>query len=121
MGDACNCIDSKIYKIPQVVHGAGGSLQAILTGTIPIPENGTDGRYVSGVTINGSNELIITLSDASTINAGNIQAGADGSDGTDGEAGVSVSSIAVNGSNHLLVTLSDATIIDAGEITVDFI
>ena len=47
---------------------------------------------IDTATVNGSGELILTLDDGSTINAGSVigPAGADGADGADGAAGPSV-------------------------------
>ena len=89
---------------------------------------GTAGVGISSVAIDGSNHLIVTLTDATTIDAGLLPsgadgmdgidgpAGADGMDGIDGPAGVGISSVAINGSNHLIVTLTDASTVDAGEL-----
>ena len=48
--------------------------------------DGEDGVGVQGATVNGSGELVITLTDGTIINAGNVK-GADGADGIDGTNG----------------------------------
>ena len=51
--------------------------------------DGTNGVSVTGATVNGSYELVLTLSSGSTVNAGNVRgpAGSNGSDGLDGADG----------------------------------
>lgn len=70
---------------------------------------GADGVGVAFVTIDGSGHLIITLTDATTHDAGLVV-------GTAGIDGVSITSVAIDSSNHLIVTLSTGTTIDAGAL-----
>ena len=102
---------------------------------------GPAGVDVTSATINSSDELVLTLSDASTVNAGSVVGpqgaqgpqgiqgiqgiqgdagtngtdGADGADGADGSDGISVSSATISGDN-LVLTMSDASTITAGNV-----
>lgn len=69
-------------------------------------------QALDSATINGAGDLILTLNDGTTINAGQAR-GADGADGADGSYIVSAS---VNGSGELLLTMSDGSTINAGTI-----
>ncbi len=60
-----------------VVSGSGGTSSPGLDG-----DDGQDGISVTNAAINGSGDLILTLSNNSTINAGRAK-GTDGNDGTD--------------------------------------
>ena len=75
------------------------------------------GVGVDTATVTGSN-LIITLSNSTTIDAGNVvgATGSTGAQGNVGAAGVSTSTATVNGSGNLILTLSDASTIDAGNV-----
>jgi hypothetical protein len=72
---------------------------------------GVDGTSVTSGTVNGSGNLILTLSDASTVDVGNVR----GAAGTNGTNGVSVSSATVTGAN-LIITLSNSATINAGNV-----
>ena len=118
------------------VTNSGTATAAILAFTIPrgntgSPGNdgadGADGKDVQSATINGSDELVLTMSDASTINAGSVVGpqgatgatgpqGATGTQGPQGPAGVDVSSATINGSDELVLTLSDASTVNAGSV-----
>ena len=78
---------------------------------------GADGVSVSSATVTGDN-LIITLSNSATINAGNIQGpqGPQGDVGPQGDGNAGVSTAVVNGSGNLIITLNDSTTIDAGNV-----
>ena len=100
--------------------------------------DGADGISVSTATVTGSN-LILTLSNASTIDAGNVigpqgpqgiqgiqgpqgnigLTGPQGPQGIQGDGNAGVSSATVNGSGNLVITLQDATTIDAGNVKGD--
>jgi len=82
----------------------------------PAGTDGADGVIVSSATVTGSN-LIITLSDASTIDAGDITgpAGPAGNDGADGADGISITNTALVGGN-LTVTYSNTSVVDVGNI-----
>lgn len=70
---------------------------------------GPAGRSVTGATVNGSGRLILTLSDATTIDAGSVI-------GIQGPQGVSVTSATVNGSGRLILTFSNGSTVDAGSV-----
>jgi hypothetical protein len=65
-----------------------------------------------------SGNLIITLSNSSTIDAGNVVGpqGPQGNVGPQGDGNAGVSSATVNGSGNLVITLNDSTTIDAGNV-----
>lgn len=90
-----------------------------LTMTVPTP---ADGKSITNVELNSQSHLICTLSDGSTIDAGEIHQGIDGKDGkdgkdgVDGQDGVSITNVEINDNRHLIVTLSSGTTIDAGEV-----
>ena len=82
--------------------------------------DGNDGISVTNAAVNGSGNLIITLSDATTVDAGNVRGangtnGTNGNDGNDGADGVSVTNATVTGAN-LIITLSNSTTINAGNV-----
>lgn len=81
---------------------------------------GNDGLTVTGASIN-TNNLVLTLSDSSTINAGNVRGpvGPQGPQGPQGDGDAGISTATVNGSGNLIVTLNDATTIDAGNVKGD--
>ena len=93
LGQACECISKMKFDSPQIVYGASGKLGAILNGELPMPSDGVDGINgvdgtdgtdgtdgidgVDGVSvvnteIDSNSDLIITLSDGSTLNAGSV-------------------------------------------------
>lgn len=72
---------------------------------------GNTGVSVSSATVNGSGNLILTLSNTSTIDAGNVR----GAVGTNGTNGVSVTNATVTGAN-LIITLSNSATINAGNV-----
>jgi hypothetical protein len=76
--------------------------------------DGTDGTSITGVSVNWSNHLIVTLSTGATVDAGLLPAGPAGADGADGTNGTSITGVAIDGSSHLIVTLSTGGTVDAG-------
>jgi len=78
--------------------------------------NGTNGVGIQSATVNGSGNLIITLTDSSTINAGNV-VGTDGADGVDGNDGVGIDTITTNGNGDTIITLTDETVINLGNVS----
>jgi len=96
---------------------------------------GNDGVSVSSATIS-TNELILTLSNSATINAGNVRGpvgpqgeqgiqgnigltgaqGPQGNVGPQGDGNAGVSSATVTAGN-LIITLNDSTTINAGDVT----
>lgn len=81
-------------------------------------KDGKDGVGISGATINDNGELVLSLSDGSTINNGTVKGadGKNGSNGTDGANGVGVQSSAVNEHGELIITLTDGTTINNGVV-----
>ena len=78
----------------------------VLTMNFPTP---ADGVSITGVEVNASKHLIVTLSDSSTLDAGEVPT-------VQGETGLGVKGVTINASNHLIVTFDDDTTEDAGEI-----
>ena len=78
---------------------------------------GATGVGVTNASVNGAGNLIITLSNASTINAGNVTGpqGAAGSNGTNGTDGISITGTSLSGSN-LIINFSNSSTVDAGNI-----
>jgi hypothetical protein len=72
---------------------------------------GNTGVSVASGTVNGSGNLILTLSNASTVDVGNVR----GTNGTNGANGISVSNASIS-TNNLIITLSNAATIDAGNV-----
>ena len=82
---------------------------------------------VVGANINDSGNLILSMSDGSTIDAGYAKGdkgdqgekgidGKDGRDGIDGVDGVGIKKAAVNDSGHLMIRLTDDTLMDTGYV-----
>ena len=94
-----------------IITNTGTASSALLNFTIP---KGDTGVGVFSAVVNGSGNLILTLDDASTIDAGNIQ-GPKGDKGNTGNAGLSVTAAAVSG-DDLTITLSDSTVLNAGNV-----
>lgn len=92
---------------PQGIQGPQGSQG----------DAGSDGTTITGASIN-TNNLVLTLSDTSTINAGNVRGpvGPAGPAGPQGDGDAGISTAVVTGAGNLIVTLNDATTIDAGNI-----
>ncbi len=77
-------------------------------------KDGKDGLSVVKAEINGNGELIITLSDGNTLNAGVVKGskGEDGIDGVDGENGadgISITNTQINDDGELVVSFSNGT------------
>ena len=81
--------------------------------------DGTDGVSVTNATISSDN-LVLTLSNASTIDAGNVRGpvGPQGSTGPQGDGNAGISSATITAGN-LVLTLNDSTTIDAGNVKGD--
>jgi hypothetical protein len=73
------------------------------------------GASLESATINAGGELLLTLTDGSTLNAGQVR-GADGADGADGAQGVGVSGASIDSNDHLIFTLTDNSTLDAGAL-----
>lgn len=89
--------------------------------------DGIDGVGISTVVINESNELVVTLSNGTIINLGNVkgdkgedgkdgQNGADGAPGQNGEDGVGIVRSEINESGELVLTYSDNTSANLGRV-----
>ncbi len=74
--------------------------------------SGEDGVGVKDATINDKGELVLTLTDNTTINAGKVTG--DGTPGGDGLDGVGIKDATINADGHLILTLTDDKTIDAG-------
>lgn len=83
-------------------------------------QNGEDGVGIETIVINDSDELVITLTNNSTLNLGCIKGadgqdgqngidGQNGRDGADGQDGISVTDAVINDSNELVLSFSDET------------
>jgi len=88
--------------------------------------NGKDGIGIEEIVINEADELVITLSNETTVNLGcikgadgkdglagkdgiNGQDGKDGADGKDGKDGISLTDAVINDADELVLTFSDNT------------
>lgn len=75
---------------------------------------GNTGVSVSSASLSGSN-LILTLSNASTIDAGNVR-GAQGPQGLAGDGNAGIANATVAGNNNLIIGLVNGTYINAGNV-----
>jgi len=82
--------------------------------------DGSDGVSITNADATSGN-LIITLSDSSTVDAGNIVGpqGATGATGPQGDGNAGISSASIDGSSNLILTLNDSTTVDAGNVKGD--
>ena len=80
---------------------------------------GADGVSITSATLSSDN-LILTLSNASTIDAGNVRGpvGPTGATGPQGDGNAGISSATITAGN-LVLTLNDSTTIDAGNVKGD--
>jgi len=84
---------------------------------------GADGVGISTAEVNGTGRLIITKTDSSTVDAGNVvgpqgpqgSTGNTGATGAKGDRGISVAQAVVDNGN-LIITLDDASQLDAGGV-----
>ncbi|MDD5702119.1 MAG: hypothetical protein PHU23_08735 [Dehalococcoidales bacterium] len=92
-------------------------------------DTGAAGIGISTAVVDADGNLILTMTDGSTINAGLVKGdqgntGADGADGIgiegpagpQGEQGVGIASMKVSPDGNLIVTLTDGTVINAGYV-----
>lgn len=103
---------------------------AVLICSVLLIVSGCQGVSVVNADINENGELIMYLSDGSSLNAGLVRGsdgqdgadGIDGKDGTngengkDGKDGVSIVKAAVNDSGELIIRMSDGSLINAGTV-----
>lgn len=80
--------------------------------------DGKDGSCVVKAEVDSKGELILTLSDGTTINAG-VAKGEDGKDGLNGTDGVGVSEVELNDSGELIITLSNGNVTNVGKVKGD--
>ncbi|MGN0791940.1 MAG: leucine-rich repeat protein [Christensenellales bacterium] len=85
---------------------------------------------IADAKVDDSGELILYMSDGTSINAGVVKGedgkdgkngtdglnGVDGKDGADGQNGVGIAKAAVNDSGDLMIRLTDDTLINAGQV-----
>jgi hypothetical protein len=82
---------------------------------------GPAGRSVQSWTVNGAGHLIVTYSDMTTADLGNVigPRGPDGPQGVQGiagPAGRSIYKVEVDSTNHLICTFSDNAVVDLGNV-----
>ena len=82
--------------------------------------DGTDGVSITNATISSDN-LVLTLSNASTIDAGNVRGpvGLTGATGPQGDGNAGIGSASIDVSGNLILTLNDSTTVDAGNVKGD--
>lgn len=78
---------------------------------------GEDGTSIIKAEVDINGELILTLSDGTTINAGVVKGekGENGANGVDGADGAGVKEVVINADGELVVTLSNGDTINAGK------
>jgi len=92
-----------------------------------IETKGDTGVSVTTASMNASDELILTLSDGSTINVGNVKgdtgatgatgpSGANGLNGNDGDDGVGIAGATINAANELELTYTNGTVVNLGVV-----
>lgn len=87
-------------------------------------KDGRDGVSVTKAEIHDNGELILTLSDGVTLNAGVVKGekgkdGVDGNPGTDGKDGVGISKVEINSDSELVVTYTDGNLVNLGKVVGD--
>lgn len=87
-------------------------------------KDGRDGVSVTKSEINANGELVLTLSDGVTLNAGVVKGekgenGADGKAGANGNDGVGISKVEINTDNELVVTYTDGHSVNLGKVVGD--
>ena len=83
-----------------------------------VGNTGATGNGITAATVNGSGNLLLTYSNTSTQDLGNIQGsiGPTGATGDTGAQGTHVNTATVNGAGNLILTMSNAATIDAGNV-----
>jgi len=123
-GNTYLTLDSANIDLSSVVGQTGAQgLQGDTGATGPTGPQGPQGNVgpqgdgnagVSSATVNGSGNLVITLNDSTTLDAGNVL-GADGTTGPQGNAGVGITSTSLVGGN-LVLNYSNTSTQDVGNI-----
>ena len=91
---------------------------------------GPKGESIKSVDINDKGELVVTLTDGTTSNLGNVigptgPGGADGSDGEDGEDGkdgldgVGIENVELDINGNLVITLTNGEVFELGKVIGD--
>lgn len=85
---------------------------------------GKDGTSLTKAEVDINGELVLTLSNGTTMNVGKVtgergESGTNGIDGTNGVDGVSVTGAVINEDGELVVTLSNGESINAGSVKGD--
>lgn len=80
--------------------------------TRTLEELDLEGQSISAASINAAGDLILTLTNGNTLNAGRAR----GEDGADGADGLSVTAATITAQDHLELTLSDGSTLDAGAL-----
>ena len=89
--------------------------------------NGTDGVGINDIEISTGGNLVITLTNGTSLNLGNIKGekgdkgdaginGTDGIDGTNGADGVGVANSEINALGELVITYSDGNTVNLGKV-----
>ena len=95
-------------------------------------KDGADGVSVTNVKVDGNGDLLVTLSNGQTINAGHVQGkdgvngkdgadgrdginGKDGANGQNGADGVSVTNVKMDENGYIIVSLSNGTTVNTGK------
>lgn len=73
------------------------------------------GVGIASAIINGSGNLVITLTDGTVLDTGRV-VGTNGVNGTNGTNGISITSASVNGTGQLVVGLSNGQTLNAGSV-----
>lgn len=102
--------EDKVVYICTAVNGAIYTWKSL--------KDGKDGVCVVKSEINGNGELVLTLSNGNTLNAGVVKGadGKDGSNGKNGTNGVGVSNAQINDKGELIITLSNGNTKNAGVV-----
>lgn len=84
-------------------------------------KDGKDGVCVRKSEINAKGELVLTLSDGTTLNAGVVKGrdGVDGTPGEKGETGVGIWRVYVNPGKGLTIELTDGRVIETDKVVGD--
>ena len=99
--------EDKVVYICTAVNGAIYTWKSL--------KDGKDGVSVVKSEINGNGELVLTLSNGNTLNAGVVK-GADGKDGERGGSGVGISGVQINAKGELILNMSNKTVKNVGVV-----
>jgi hypothetical protein len=108
---AVNAVATGAEGTDVIITNTGTASSALLNFTIP---KGDTGLGVFSAVVNSEGNLIVTLTDASTIDAGST-IGPQGPQGSKGDTGLSITSGSISGDN-LVLTKSDSSTINVGNV-----